>query len=173
MARDPEKKKLYRKQYYLAHKEEEKAAQKRSYWKDSKKAVRKATEYRGAYPDRIKSIKRKSRQKLKDKIDDYNKKYYSENSIKIKVQATKRNRKRLYGISDVEYKELLAKFNNRCGICGTVFSQRGPDIDHIVLKSGAIKVRGLLCSFCNRGLGYFKDNTDWMSNAIAWLSKPI
>ena len=38
------------------------------------------------------------------------------------------------------------------------------DIDH---KTD--KVRGLLCSRCNNGLGFFKDNLDSLAVAIGYL----
>ena len=31
------------------------------------------------------------------------------------------------------------------------------------------KIRGLLCSNCNRGLGHFKDNIDILKSAIKYL----
>jgi hypothetical protein len=31
------------------------------------------------------------------------------------------------------------------------------------------KVRGLLCDHCNKGLGLFKDNIDYLNKAIEYL----
>ncbi len=64
----------------------------------------------------------------------------------------------------------IRKFG-RCDICGTKEfkgrSRKGYiDHDH---KTG--KVRGFLCSHCNSGLGFFKDDVQLMKNAIAYIEK--
>lgn len=35
------------------------------------------------------------------------------------------------------------------------------------------EIRGILCHECNRGLGYFKDNTHFLQSASIYLSKPF
>lgn len=31
-------------------------------------------------------------------------------------------------------------------------------------------IRGLLCAYCNAGIGQFQDRVDWMQNAIDYLN---
>ena len=50
-----------------------------------------------------------------------------------------------------------------CTKCG-VEKPLNVDDDH---ASGAI--RGILCSLCNSGLGFFRDNTEALTAAIAYL----
>ncbi len=52
-----------------------------------------------------------------------------------------------------------------CMICG---SKDRLCIDHCHNTS---KVRGILCSKCNFGLGMFRDNTDYLLEAVKYLTK--
>jgi hypothetical protein len=78
-----------------------------------------------------------------------------------------------YGVTVEWYREQLSKQNNVCAICkqpetavikGKVISM---PVDHCH-KTG--KVRGLLCTSCNRGLGLFGDNPDFLKSAIKYLN---
>jgi hypothetical protein len=85
--------------------------------------------------------------------------------------------KRVYGITVDDYYKMLANQNGGCAICGSkVASARRRKyvatemffVDHCHSTG---KVRGLLCGTCNRGLGYFKDSPELLSNAIAYLKE--
>lgn len=69
-------------------------------------------------------------------------------------------------ISDENLQELLRY--DKCMICNTQTNKIV--IDHCHSKN---KVRGVLCSNCNLGLGHFKDNVTNLANAIAYLTKEI
>lgn len=92
----------------------------------------------------------------------------------IKNKASARNRYLLYkyGITEVQYLEMLAKQQNCCAICGTQFSDvwgaDAPVVDHCHATGN---VRGLLCNECNRGLGYFHDNPEALTNAASYIKK--
>lgn len=83
-------------------------------------------------------------------------------------------RKREFGLSDEDYKQMLIAQQYVCAICHQPERQlrRGRlvalhvDHDH---KTG--KVRQLLCTKCNAGLGYFDDNPERMQQAAAYLEK--
>jgi hypothetical protein len=68
-----------------------------------------------------------------------------------------------------EYIELKTIQQNRCAICREHESNlnRPLFVDH---DHHTKEVRGLLCDRCNRGLGFFKDNTYNLSNAVKYLS---
>lgn len=55
-----------------------------------------------------------------------------------------------------------------CAICGAEPSTRALAIDHCH-DSG--KIRGLLCTRCNIGLGYFKDSIENLTKAIEYLEE--
>ena len=71
-------------------------------------------------------------------------------------------------ISKFAYAQFLIKQNNCCAICGIDGNdyKREFSVDHNHITN---VVRGLLCSNCNIGLGYFKDNTSMLSMAIEYL----
>jgi hypothetical protein len=81
-----------------------------------------------------------------------------------------------YGISEYDLEDLLITSNYKCHICGQEEKNKDKrtgknyslSIDHCH-KTG--NVRGVLCSSCNAGLGYFKDNIDNMNRAIEYLKE--
>lgn len=74
-----------------------------------------------------------------------------------------------YGISFKEYLELLESQKHCCQICGEINrSGKMLGVDHCHKSN---RIRGLLCSNCNFGLGYFRDNLDVLQNAILYLEK--
>lgn len=85
---------------------------------------------------------------------------------------------RRYGITELEYQEMLKKQKGCCAICGVdkpIPSHNSKDgspqrlaIDHCH-ETG--KVRGLLCFSCNRGIGYLKDSIELLESAIIYLKQ--
>lgn len=73
---------------------------------------------------------------------------------------------RLYRLKQSDYQDLAHKQEGRCAVCNEPFND-DDNIDHCH-KSG--KVRGLLCSHCNKGLGFFKDSTLKLLKAIIYLT---
>lgn len=64
------------------------------------------------------------------------------------------------------YQRMYAAQDRRCAICKAEREPLGLVIDHNH-KSG--KVRGLLCSACNTGIGLLKDSPDVLDAAIEYL----
>lgn len=87
-----------------------------------------------------------------------------------KVPAAVKRRALLsqYGLTPESFEQLLAAQGRKCAICGHAqpSPKMFPMIDHCH-KSG--KVRGILCSHCNMGLGKFKDDPKLLQAAIAYL----
>lgn len=69
-----------------------------------------------------------------------------------------------------DYENLLEKQNNACAICGITVEENGKKlvVDH---NHETLQVRGLLCHYCNSGLGFFKDSPTRLSIAIEYLVK--
>ena len=82
--------------------------------------------------------------------------------------------KKRFGITLIEYNQILAQQNNCCAICKLTTDF----IDYRTGKQVALavdhchktdKIRGILCSQCNRALGLFKDSIYNLKNAITYL----
>ncbi len=74
-----------------------------------------------------------------------------------------------YGITPHDYTLMLERQGHRCVICRDEFeSTKTRHIDHCH-ETGV--VRGILCSRCNHGLGFFRDNIDNLLRAVSYLSK--
>lgn len=69
-----------------------------------------------------------------------------------------------YNLSPEDYDRLLEDQNEACAICGVRPDRLCVDHDH---ETG--EVRGLLCSPCNSGLGFFKDRVRLLAAAIVYL----
>lgn len=75
-----------------------------------------------------------------------------------------------YRLSVEDFQTMLAGQGGGCAICGRPETEASGNhtlhVDHCH-KTG--KVRGLLCSACNHGLGRFDDSVDRLSSAILYL----
>lgn len=79
-------------------------------------------------------------------------------------------RLRGFGITEAEYEQMFKSQGGCCAICRTdTPTGKGWCIDHCH-DTGV--VRGILCSSCNTGLGYFKDSEPIMLAAIEYLNRP-
>lgn len=83
-------------------------------------------------------------------------------------------RARMLGITEDQYWKMSESQHGLCSICKKPETQihKGKlsnlsiDHDHVTGK-----IRGLLCSRCNHGLGHFKDDISSLKNAIEYLEK--
>lgn len=91
----------------------------------------------------------------------------TEYAKKNKQAVHVRNLKYKYGLLKNEYFNMLEKQNGKCAICLEISNVR-LSVDHC---HKTLKVRGLLCHKCNRGLGSFNDDISKMKNAIRYLNK--
>lgn len=109
----------------------------------------------------------------------YKKEYVNNKESYLKYydkDATRRNRRNLflvkkYGITLLDYENLLNEQNFLCKICKTSETSKkkmGLAVDHCH-ETG--KVRGLLCNRCNRALGLFVDNVEILTEAVNYLEK--
>lgn len=75
-----------------------------------------------------------------------------------------------YGLTYQAYQDLLKSQDYKCAICGLSESTKGKglSVDHCHTTG---KVRGLLCTNCNLGIGSFTDDIQKLKLAISYLEK--
>lgn len=111
--------------------------------------------------------------------------YREKNREEIRAKDRERNKlrpnrsrgsmlKRLYGITIPQFDEMLIKQKHLCAICGFKHDESKKSTKlHIDHCHKSKRVRSLLCSRCNKGLGHFKDNPKLIEAAIQYLKAHI
>lgn len=119
------------------------------------------TDYHWHYRD--KGIRRKhckfcraKVEKLRQRQDEY--------KVKRQDYCLQKN----YGITKEEYDNKLKEQNYSCFICKGKIGNKALAVDHCHASG---KVRDLLCSPCNQGLGLFKDSPQLLNDAAEYLRK--
>jgi hypothetical protein len=92
------------------------------------------------------------------------------------LKAKDRDLKKAFGITVEQYQEMLEKQRGLCAICGepdkrihgATKKPIGLSVDHCHTTK---KVRALLCSPCNQGIGNFKDDPQLLRAAAAYLEQ--
>lgn len=102
---------------------------------------------------------------------EYNKTRRVQNKERVYEIERKSKMKQTYGLSIEDYDRMLEKQGGGCAICGTtVPSERTRyfTVDHCHTTG---KIRGLLCTKCNRGLGLFNDHIQRIQDAAEYLKR--
>ncbi len=82
-------------------------------------------------------------------------------------QARKKHRlKTQYGISLEQYESMVEDQSGRCAICNDYMGV--PCVDH---SHATNKVRALLCTLCNTGIGQLRDDPKVVAKALEYLLK--
>lgn len=96
--------------------------------------------------------------------------YYTKVGKQKKLESYPERRRRIlksrYGITPERFNELFENQHGRCAICKETYHTT-LHIDH---NHSNGQIRGLLCNNCNRGLGHFKENPEYLKNAIEYIS---
>jgi hypothetical protein len=153
---------------YRAKHPERIAEYSRSYRKRNPEAARAAQErYEAKYPGRRAEISRRYRERhleaeRKRKRDEARRRYASPEWYFKYIE-------RYYGPGAGDhYRKRLAEQNGMCAICQLVPVKGKLHLDH---NHGSKQLRGLLCGDCNRGLGMFKENVEYLKRLIEYIEK--
>jgi hypothetical protein len=117
--------------------------------------IEKHRAYQNNYSKKWHKEIRKERGPRWEALRDRKKKWYQENKEKIRNRGIKKK----YGI---EFTGEFKKQKSRCAICKIkAHGGKGWHVDH---DHNTGKYRGILCHFCNVGLGNFRDNVKTLSH---------
>lgn len=83
-------------------------------------------------------------------------------------KAAARNRRAKYGLGPDQYIRLFNEQGGVCAVCQHETPWRSLDVDHDHMSG---RVRGLLCSNCNRAIGLCNDDPERLRAAAAYLEQ--
>jgi hypothetical protein len=142
--------------------------------------ARQAREWRTKNPEKMKAIKRayylRHKERLKAQTYANRKKraehflaYSREYQRKHRAKFTEARRHRRYGLTLGQIEAMLESQQGACAIC----RRAKPTIKKLCVDHchSSHVVRGILCDGCNRGLGAFADNPDWLLAAADYLKR--
>jgi len=162
---------VYRRQYYLANRNEIKA---------------KVRQHRKENRDKQNAYNRQYVKDHREELSAKRRQHYKDNREEIKAK-NKQRKKRItpsglttekadnlhkYGITPEHFNSMQDSQGFVCSICGWVLEDsvtgkaKTLNVDHCHRTN---TVRGLLCNNCNRALGYFQDSATILRKAVAYL----
>lgn len=127
--------------------------------------------YRLSNLDKFKEYKRMQRPEHRARAAELRRKRKEEAPQREFMRKREQYLRTQFGITHAEYEMLLTAQGGVCAICGTTDPGRSSPYFHIDHCHATNTIRGLLCNGCNLGLGHFKDDTDRLNAAIAYLGK--
>lgn len=150
-AKDPEGVKAYNRQWAKDNPEQVKV--------HAKKAVANS---RKRDPDKIKNRQANWVEKNRDRLREKSRtKYQAEKHL-----WRERELRVKFGITSVQYDELLEAQGGVCCLCKGLPGKRAYSVDHDHVTG---VIRGLLCRGCNVGIGNLKDNPDLLEAAARYI----
>lgn len=100
----------------------------------------------------------KWREANREKHNQYSRNRYTQrkDDPEFKTQSRSYLLKMKYGITHDDYERMLAAQNGKCLICETNTPGKNSKHFHIDHCHTTGRVRGLLCAYCNTGIGWFE-----------------
>lgn len=131
-------------------------------------------------PDRARAYLREWQKRNRDKCNAYTRAWNEKNPEKHKAIQNKSNHRRYegrskeeirdmcyrqkYGLTLDQVEEMYEVQGGRCAICQRPLDRYTVDHDHETNK-----VRGLLCTACNTGIGHLGDSIEMLERALDYL----
>ena len=107
--------------------------------------------------------------KNKHKAFAYSKQWHNANPEKVKISQRKSEIKRKYNLSWDQYLSKLSLQDSKCAICSSsLIGHRNCCVDH---NHDTNQIRDLLCSQCNKLIGFARENSSILQAAIVYLDK--
>jgi hypothetical protein len=138
------------------------AIEKKKFYRANKeKVLIQCKEYYSSHAKEKYVYGKKWRKENKKAFYAMHKKWRDKNPDKLRNLRLKK-----FNLSLEEYNVMLLSQRGVCKICGKTQTKRSLAVDHDH-KTG--KNRGLLCTQCNLGIGYFEDNFLLLEESIKYL----
>src|SRR5690348_4142702 len=119
--------------------------------------------YRAANAERMRAYQREYRKKHSEHINAQHRSYARKNPLGVRL----RHLRRVYGIDKAIYVSMIEFQAGLCAICCDPMNPTGgTHVDHCH-RTG--KVRSLLCSTCNSGIGHLQDNESVVYSGYEYL----
>lgn len=106
------------------------------------------------------------------KDDDKQKAYRKAYNASPQHRRAQRNcvMKSQYGITIQEYDDMVRLREGRCDLCKKIpKGKHNQNVLHVDHDHGTGKIRGLLCSSCNRGIGFLREDAELLARAAAYV----
>lgn len=115
------------------------------------------------------AIKRKWREQNLDAYRTQTQEYYRRNRSKILAACRGYVLLRQFGLTEEKYKSLSKSQGDRCAVCrGLQLKGKSLAVDHDH-RTG--RIRGLLCTPCNTGIGLLGDSYEGVASALSYLRR--
>jgi len=123
-------------------------------------------EYQREYMRRYRADNRKS---INERGREYSKRYYEAHKSACNRASLDARFRRKFGLTIAERDALIQAQDGTCPLCGRVFTRFDRAcVDH---DHATGRMRGIICSSCNKALGLFKDSIPALTRAIAYLQE--
>jgi len=123
-------------------------------------------EYNIKYAER----RREKNSKRRSELHEQAKIWRMNNPEKWKLITRRHMLKLKYGITIEKFDAIIKLQNGLCPICKLTLSEIDSKNIHVDHDHKTNRVRGVLCTNCNSGLGHAKDNVDTLQNSIEYLN---
>lgn len=163
--KDPERLKAYRERN-----RERLKAYRKAYTEKNREALRAyANAYNEAHREKVKAQLRARYANNRAKVCASQKAYREKNRERVKACQRNSDLRHRFGIDLEAFNLMVEMQGGKCAICHEPFQTgKGTHVDH---DHATGKVRGLLCSKHNMGIGYFQDSPALLRAAAGYLER--
>lgn len=136
-----------------------------------RRGIRQSKEEKNRKANEARKNKKRIDPEYKKRINDRHKIIYHtriKGTEKEKIRVIDKHYRKNYGITRDEAIKLSELQNGLCAICGSNNNKRSLCVDH---DHSTGKIRQMLCTSCNAGIGNFKENSEIILKALEYLKK--
>lgn len=165
------KKRECAKRYREANLDKVKTRQKEHYEANRDKILELRKTYYKANRDKVVAQQKAYYKANRDKMAQYMKEYQS--APEARRRAFRGNMRRLYGLTEREYDDMVIASCGRCASCGRMddgSKALGIVIDH---DHATGRVRGLICHQCNSALGLLEESLERLAELSSYIRREV